>query len=84
MTVFRIGREPDGSVRFFVCKGEALDKPKQFNGTSIVVKTEGDSKEIVEQSVKNGWEPHFVVVMADVKEELLSLAEMLDVPADLY
>ncbi len=84
VTVFRIGREPDGSVRFFVCKGEALDKPKQFNGTSIVVKTEGDSKQIVEQSVKNGWEPHFVVAMDDVKDALLALADMLDIPVEEY
>ena len=34
-TVFRVGREPDGSFRFFILEGEALDKPKQFIGTSI-------------------------------------------------
>ena len=84
VTVFRIGREPDGSCRFFVCRGEALDKPKQFNGTSIVVKTEGNSKQIVERSVKNGWEPHFVVAMADIKEELLALANMLDISVEAY
>ena len=84
VTVFRIGRELDGSCRFFVCRGEALDKPKQFNGTSIVVKTEGNSKQIVERSVKNGWEPHFVVAMADIKEELLALANMLDIPVEAY
>ena len=84
VTVFRIGREPDGSCRFFVCGGEALDKPKQFNGTSIVVKTEGSSRAVVERSVKNGWEPHFVVAMADIREELLALANMLDIPIEAY
>jgi L-fucose isomerase-like protein len=84
VTVFRIGREPDGSCRFFVCGGEALDKPKQFNGTSIVVKTEGSSRAVVERSVKNGWEPHFVVAMADIREELLALANMLDIPVEAY
>ena len=84
VTVFRIGREPDGSCRFFVGGGEALDKPKQFNGTSIVVKTEGSSRAVVERSVKNGWEPHFVVAMADIREELLALANMLDIPIEAY
>ncbi len=84
VTVFRIGREPDGSCRFFVCGGEALDKPKQFNGTSIVVRTEGSSRAVVERSVKNGWEPHFVVAMADIREELLALANMLDIPVEAY
>ncbi len=84
VTVFRIGREPNGSFRFFLCGGEALDKPKQFNGTSIVVKTENDSRTIVEQSVKNGWEPHFVVAMGDIKDELRALATMLDIPVEEY
>ena len=39
-TVFRIGRKPDGSFRFFIAEGSVLDKPKQFIGTSIVVKTD--------------------------------------------
>ena len=49
-----------------------------------MVKTEWDSKQIVERSVKNGWEPHFVVVMDDVKEPLLALADMLDIPVEEY
>ena len=67
-----------------VIEGEALDKPKQFNGTSIVVKTENDSRAIVEASVKNGWEPHFVVAMGDIKQELRDLATMLDIPVEEY
>lgn len=78
VTIFRIGRKPDGSFRFFVADGEALDKPKQFNGCSVVVKTKSDSRALVENSVKDGWEPHFVVVYGNVKAELKALADMLD------
>ena len=74
-TVFRIGREPDGSFRFFICEGEALDKPKQFIGTSIVVKTDSDSRSVVEQSVLDGFEPHFVVIKGRHGETLEALAE---------
>ena len=76
VTVFRVGRKPDGTFRFFIARGEALDKPKQFNGTSIVVKTEMDAKEVVHSSVKAGWEPHFVVIYGDVAPELEKLANM--------
>ena len=75
-TVFRIGREPDGSFRFFITEGEALDKPKQFIGTSIVVKTEGPAREIVEKSVKLGFEPHFVVIKGRHAAALEALADM--------
>ena len=75
-TVFRIGREPDGSFRFFLAEGEALDKPRQFIGTSLVVKTDSPSREVVEQSVRDGFEPHFVVMKGRHAETLRALAEM--------
>lgn len=76
VTVFRVGRKPDGSFRFFIAEGAALDKPKQFCGTSIVVKTETDAKQVVYSSVKDGWEPHFVVVYDRVGNELEKLGRM--------
>ena len=74
-TVFRIGREPDGSFRFFLTEGEALDKPRQFIGTSLVVRTDSESRAIVEQSVKAGFEPHFVVMKGRHARTLETLAE---------
>lgn len=84
VTLFRVGKKADGSFRFFLSKGEALDKPKQFSGTSIVVQTENNSKDIVYKSVKDGWEPHFVVIYGDVIEELSILANMLNIEVCLY
>jgi len=76
VTVFRIGREPDGTFRFFITEGEALDKPKQFIGTSIVVKTDEDCRSIVEQSVLDGFEPHFAVISGHHGDTLEILARM--------
>ena len=73
-TVFRIGREPDGSFRFFIAEGSVLDKPKQFIGTSIVVKTDRPSREVVEDSIRAGFEPHFVVIRGRHAETLSVLA----------
>ena len=75
-TIFRIGRKPDGSFRFFVAEGSVLDKPKQFIGTSIVVKTDRNSKEVVEDSIRSGFEPHFAVIKGHHAETLKVLAEM--------
>lgn len=84
VTLFRVGRKADGSFRFFLSRAEALDKPKQFLGTSIVVQTENNAKEIVCKSVKDGWEPHFVVIYGDVLEELSILGNMLNIEVCLY
>jgi L-fucose isomerase-like protein len=84
VTVFRIGRNPDGTFRFFIGKGEALDAPKQFCGTSVVVKTENDAEAFVMNSVKDGWEPHFAVVYGEVVEELEILANLLGMEVCKY
>ena len=76
-TVFRVGREPDGSFRFCITEGEALDKPKQFIGTSVVVRTESPCREVVEQSVLDGFEPHFAVIKGRHAAALEALARMM-------
>ena len=83
-TIFRIGREPDGSYRFFILEGEALDKPKQFTGTSIVIKTTAPVREAVEKSVLDGFEPHFAVIKGHHAETLKALAGMFGFEAYIY
>lgn len=84
VTIFRIGKDSDGDFRFFIAGGKALDKPKQFNGTSLVVKTNADAKTIVYESVEAGWEPHFVVAYGNVAAELEILAGMLNMEVQRY
>ncbi len=79
-TIFRIGREPDGSFRFFVAEGEALDKPRQFIGTSVVVRTDANARALVERSVEAGFEPHFVVIRGRHADTLSALAELFRFP----
>ena len=40
------------------------------------MKTEKKAKDVVYGSVKEGWEPHFVVIYGDVASELEKLAHM--------
>ena len=61
-----------------------MDKPQQFLGTSVVVKVEPDVKSMVSTMVKDGWEPHYVVVYGDIKEELIVLAEWLSIDYHIY
>lgn len=83
-TIFRIGREPDGSFRFFVAEGEALDKPRQFIGTSIVIRTDANSRRLVESSVEAGFEPHFVIIKGRHADALSELAKLFDFPVYRY
>ena len=83
-TIFRIGRDSEGKFRFLICTGEILDKPKQFLGTSLVVKTDKNAEEIIYSTVKNGWEPHYVVIYDDVSEELEILSHFLNLEVVKY
>ncbi len=82
VTIFRVGKDADGKFRFFVKAGEALDKPKQFTGTSVVVRMAEPVERLVKESVRAGWEPHFCVIYGDCVEELTLLGEMLGVPVE--
>ncbi len=84
VTIFRIGRTAEGTFRFLICSGEALDKPKQFLGTSLVVKTDGNAENIIYSTVKDGWEPHYVVIYGDVAGELEILSHMLNIEVVRY
>ena len=79
VTIFRIGRKRDGSFRFFIEEGCALDSPKQFYGTSVVVKTKAPAKTIVKESIRAGFEPHFAVIFGGVSRELAFLADLLGI-----
>lgn len=83
-TIFRVGKKKDGSFRFYIAKGSALDKPKQFFGTSTVIKINGDAEALIKKSVKDGWEPHFAVIYKDVSASLRALGEMLSVEVCEY
>ncbi|WP_155834508.1 hypothetical protein [Butyrivibrio sp. FC2001] len=70
--------------RFFIAEGNVMDKPKQFNGASIVVQTNESAEKIVKETIKNGWEPHYVVIYKNIAEELEKLGNMLDVEVVRY
>ncbi len=84
VTIFRVGKAADGSFRFFIASGEALDKEKQFFGTSMTVKTDANAEEIVNDTVKAGWEPHFAVIYGDAADSLEILGHMFDVEVIRY
>lgn len=80
VTVLRMGKCPEG-FRLMAMKGEALDEPQKFWGTSLTFKpATGSPQEKVAALVSDGWEPHFVVVYGDIIEELQLICYFLKIP----
>ena len=84
VTILRIGRKPDGSFRLFAARGKALDKPQQFYGVSTVIQTENNARELVENAVKGGWEPHFAVAFGDIYDDVCALGNLLGLPVEAF
>jgi L-fucose isomerase-like protein len=79
VTVLRLGKDKDG-FRMFLMKGEALDEPQKFFGTSVTVRPQGgQSSKRVAEFVKDGWEPHFVIAYGDVVEEVKTMCSLLGI-----
>ena len=84
VTIFRVGKAPDGRFRFLIASGQALDREKQFYGTSVVVKTDACAKDMVRSSIEAGFEPHFAVIYGDAADPLEVLGRFLDIEVVRY
>lgn len=82
VTIFRIGQDREGKFRFLAAPGKALDKPKQFYGTSVVVETKYKAKDLITRAVEEGWEPHYAVIYGDCIKAVSLLGKMLDIPVE--
>ena len=79
VTILRIGKDGSGKFRILTVSGEALDRPQQYFGTSIVVKTECNAESFIRGGVEYGWEPHFAVAMGDISDAVKALGKMLGI-----
>lgn len=79
VTVLRLGKDKDG-FRMFLLKGEALDEPQKFFGTSVTVRPQGgQAAKRVAEFIMDGWEPHFVVAYGDIAEQVKTMCSMLKI-----
>lgn len=83
VTMFRVGFTPEG-YRLLVMRGEALDTPQRFNGTSVEVELETDVSETLYNLMEEGFEPHYGVVYGDVANDLVELGKQLQLPVSVY
>jgi L-fucose isomerase-like protein len=65
-------------------RGDALDTPQRFNGTSVEVKLETDVSETLYKLMEEGFEPHYALVYEDVVEELVELGRQLGIKTTIF
>lgn len=83
VTIARLGKTSAG-FRMLIMKGEVLDRPQAFSGTSGDVRLSGNVSEVVQALMMDGFEPHYSLVYADIAEELEELCGQLGIEVVKY
>ncbi len=78
--IARFTDDPDrpGRLRLLLAGGTALDAPNRFQGNTADVALDGDPTIFAERLVAGGFPHHTVVAWHDVRPELRSVADALD------
>ncbi|MCA0991545.1 sulfoquinovose isomerase [Pseudalkalibacillus hwajinpoensis] len=83
VTMFRVGYTPEG-YRLLVMRGNALDTPQRFNGTSVEVELETEINDTLYGLMEEGFEPHYAIIYDDVADELVELGKQLGLKTTVY
>ena len=78
----RVSRDKNGTFRFFIAEGKALDRPKQYLGTSVVVQMKPEVRDLLDFLLNEGYEPHYAVIYGAAADSLEMLGRMLGLKVD--
>jgi L-fucose isomerase-like protein len=79
VTIARLSEAPDG-YRLVVGRGEMLQAPMSFTGTSGVLRFDRPAAEVLDVILTQGLEHHFSLTYGDYVPALLAVGEMLELP----
>ena len=79
ITIFRVSKAR-GRLQFFVMKGQVLDRPNSFSGTSGVINLGENSVHKLEQMFKGGLEHHVAFTYGDISDKLIHFGQQMDIP----
>jgi len=83
VTISRLSVTSKG-YRMLIFKGEAVDGPQKFSGTSVEVRLKGNAKDMVHSLMLNGFEPHYSIIYSDITDELVELCRLLQIETVVY
>ncbi len=79
VTIARLS-EATGDYQLIIGQGEIIRAPQSFSGTSGLIKFDKPAMDVINTILDKGLEHHISITYGDVKDELIALANMLDLP----
>ncbi len=80
VTIGRLTQAGDGAYRLVVGVGEMLRAPLSFSGTSGVLRFDRPAADVLATIMGEGLDHHISLTYGDCVDELLALAELLELP----
>lgn len=77
VTIARLNRAPDGTLRLVLGRGQMLDAPAPFAGTAGTLRLETPARQFFDTLMREGLEHHISLVYGDYLSELNALAGLL-------
>ena len=71
VTLAKLDQDVDGHFRMLIAKGEAIDTEPFIRGNPLTIRFEAPVRSLIDAIMLKGFEHHYTVIHADVKEELL-------------
>ena len=79
ITIARLS-EASGEMRLVVGRGQMLQAPPAFSGTSGTVRFDSGTQSVMDTILREGLEHHISITYGDHTEALLALARLLGIP----
>lgn len=79
VTIARLGQSA-GGFRMLIFRGETLDTPNRFTGTSVEIRLEKPVQEALDTVIYGGFEHHFSLVWKDIAAELVEMCSLMNIP----
>ena len=79
VTLAKLDQDVDGHFRMLIAKGEAIDTEPFIRGNPLNIRFEAPIKNLIDTIMLKGFEHHYTVIHADVKEELLQYCAWMDI-----
>jgi L-fucose isomerase-like protein len=71
--------ESETGYRMLIAGGEAIETEQLIRGNPLRIKFDGKVSNLVDTIMKNGFEHHYSVIHADIKQELISFCELMNI-----
>ena len=79
VTMAKLDQDVDDNYRMLIAPGTAIDTEPFIRGNPLTVKFDDSVPKLINTIMKKGFEHHYAVIHADVKEELLQFCEWMNI-----